>query len=282
MDRTSMADRQRARVEDLCADTREPGTRGHQRACESIAAEFARLGFETTVERAKIDGERCANVLARSGAADGPFVVFGAHYDTQPGTPGADDNASAVAALLEIARHVAERPAPGRGRLVLAAYDLEEYGFGGSRLHARSLRQREHEVEIMASLEMLGFTSPAQGLPDFLAGRRSVGDFIGLCSSEASAGPLEAIEEAFRSDPDLPVETLLLPGTGRGFPIARLSDHSSFWDAGFPALMVTDTSFLRNPHYHLSSDRPETLDYPFLARVTAALARSVDRLLGVA
>lgn len=274
--------RLRSSVERLAAGHREPGTQEHAAAADWIAGELRAAGFEVDIEEVSSNGQRCRNVICRPWPAEGTgsLVVVGAHYDTAPGTPGADDNASAVAALLEIARHIGSLARP-RGRSVqLVAYDLEEYGFVGSQIHARNLRSAAAPVDLMICLEMLGFTAPTQELPSFLEGRREIGDFIGLCANERTAGPLSIVDRAFRSDAALPLETLVVPGEGQLFPESRLSDHSSFWDEGFPALPVTDTSFLRNPHYHLPSDTPETLDFPFLARVTAALQRATEDLLG--
>lgn len=275
-----LALRLRRSVERLAGGPRQPGTAAHRAAADWIGERFREAGLTVADEAGDEGGQAVRNVLAgfRPAGGAGARIVIGAHYDSAPGTPGADDNASAVAALLELADHLGRR-GPGRRPVELVAYDLEEYGFVGSRRHARDLRAAGTSVELMISLEMLGFTAPSQGLPPFLAGRREVGDFIGLVANEAAAGPFAVVEAACRRDPDLPVESLVLPGTGTDFPEARLSDHASFWDEGFPAMMVTDTSFLRNPHYHMPSDRPETLDYPFLARVTTAMCRALDDLV---
>jgi hypothetical protein len=117
-------------------------------------------------------------------------------------------------------------------------------------------------------------------LPPELAGRYpDVGDFIGVVGNEASGALVEAVVQSLRQIDGLPVQTLLVPGNGAVLPESRLSDHASFWDRGLPALMVTDTSFLRNPHYHQASDTPDTLDYPFLTQVTAGICLAVERLL---
>ena len=135
----------------------------------------------------------------------------------------------------------------------------------------------------MISLEMLGYTDNRPGsqqLPAHLRGLYpDVGNFIGVVGNQASATLLAAVAEALRTVPGLPVEHLAVPGTGTMVPETRLSDHSSFWDCGFPALMVTDTSFLRNPHYHKATDTAATLDYPFLARVTLGVCEAVRGLL---
>ena len=218
--------------------------------------------------------------------ADLPLPDRGAHYDTKPGTPGADDNASAVAALLDLARWI-YRILPPRVRVcvhsMLAAYDLEEYGFIGSYVHSRELQRAGVPLRGMISLEMLGYTDHAphsQRLPPNLARLYpSVGNFIGVCGNEASHELVQAVTQAMKTVPELPVESIVVPGKGELLPEIRLSDHSSFWDRDYAALMITDTSFLRNPHYHQPSDTPQTLDYPFLAKVTAGVCEAVRRIL---
>src|SRR5262249_27433346 len=132
-------------------------------------------------------------------------------------------------------------------------------------------------------LEMLGYTDKRPGgqkLPPQLAGiYPDVGDFIGVVGNEASSRWTDIVTGALRSVKGLPVESMTVPGNGFALPPTRLSDHSSFWDEGHSALMVTDTSFFRNPHYHMSSDTPDTLDYPFLAKVTTGMGAAVLRLL---
>jgi Zn-dependent M28 family amino/carboxypeptidase len=279
--------RLRAHVETLAGAPRPPGTPEHERARAYVEAHLRRAGFTVEAQR---DAKKppVVNLLTaplpdRAGL---PLLVIGAHYDSTPTTPGADDNASAVAALLELAAWVRPRLEAATGpacRLQLAAYDLEEYGLVGSALHARRLRQDRVPLRGMVSLEMLGYTDRrpgGQGLPPHLAAHYpDVGDFIGVCGNEASRGLLEAVTRAMKSVEGLPVEFIAVPGNGEVLPEVRLSDHSSFWDAGYQALMITDTSFFRNPHYHQKTDTPDTLDYPFLAKVTAGVCRAVWDLL---
>jgi Zn-dependent M28 family amino/carboxypeptidase len=164
--------------------------------------------------------------------------------------------------------------------LLLAAYDQEEYGLVGSRAHCRDVAG---PVAGMLSLEMLGYADGRPGsqrLPAHLAGLYpDTGDFIGVVGNHASRGLVRAVADAMKGAEGLKVEALAVPGVGEALPESRLSDHASFWDAGHPALMVTDTSFFRNPHYHRATDTPDTLDYAFLARVTAGVCLAVGRLL---
>ena len=147
----------------------------------------------------------------------------------------------------------------------------------GSRRLATRLKQDGIDVRAMLSLEMLGYTDPnpgAQRYPVFLRPfYPSTGDFIALVGNWKSRTLLRTVAAVFRQVPDLPVQTLAVPGNGWLLPVTRLSDHAPFWDRDFPALMVTDTAFLRNPHYHQPTDTIETIDLSFLGRVTEALSR---------
>ncbi len=282
-----LAGRLRAHVERLAGTPRPPGSEALRRAAEYILGHLRGPGFAVRDETRDI-GMVCRNLLTEPYPRDKslPLVIIGAHYDSIPGSPGADDNASAVATLLELAAWIGPRlPALKgcRARLQLAAYDLEEYGMVGSAVHSRELRQARAAVRGMVSLEMLGYTdhrAGSQNLPAHLRGLYpDVGNFIGVCANEASAGLMQVMVEGLKGVPGLPVEYIALPGRGEMVPQVRLSDHSSFWDDGFRALMLTDTSFFRNPHYHEASDTPDTLDYPFLAKVTQGVCAAVERLL---
>ena len=135
----------------------------------------------------------------------------------------------------------------------------------------------------MVSLEMLGYCSHepgSQNFPPELADHfPDVGNFIGIVGNQISGDLIQTFRDAFRSVPDLPVESLQVPENGTSLPPSRLSDHSPFWDEGFSAAMVTDTSFMRNPHYHLPSDTPETLDADFLHKVTEGVLRATRSIV---
>jgi aminopeptidase YwaD len=280
--------RLRQHVAVLAQAPRIPGSAGHRAAEEYIAATLDNIGFlvhEATTYEA---GFSCTNLLTHPlpDKAGLPLVIVGAHYDTVQGSPGADDNASAVAALLELARimePLLHGHGPFRSRLHLAAYDLEEYGMIGSHIHGRGLLRELATVRGMIALEMLGYADSRPGsqhLPPELVGvYPEVGNFIGVCGNEDSSELVVGVAEAMKQVPGLPVEFIAVPGRGETLPPVRLSDHSSFWDHGYPALMITDTAFLRNPHYHQASDTPETLDYAFLAKVTAGVCAAVRTLV---
>jgi Zn-dependent M28 family amino/carboxypeptidase len=280
----------RRHVERLAQAPRPPGSPEHEQAQVHITGELEVAGFVVQRHDYQQAGFDWTNLLTDPLPADPslPLLIVAAHYDSIAQSPGADDNASAVAALLELARWVRprlDRAGPFPARLQLAAYDLEESGLIGSWAHAKELKAAGTPVLGMISLEMLGYIDPRPGgqrLPPALAGvYPATGDFIGVVGNDASAGFLQVVVQAMKTVPGLPVEHMTVPGDGSLLPETRLSDHSSFWDHGLPALMITDTSFYRNPHYHQRSDTPETLDYDFLARVTRGVCASVAAILKI-
>jgi len=203
-------------------------------------------------------------------------LLIGAHYDGPLHSIGADDNATGVAALLELARRWSATPP--RRPVWLVAFDQEEWGMLGSKALATELRQGGQQLRLMVSLEMLGFTSATQDYP-LPAMRRiygEVGDFIAVVGNAGAALTLPKLARGLGAH--VRTKVLPVPHGGRAIPDVRLSDHSPFWDAGYDAVMVTDTSFLRNPHYHQMSDTIDTLDLPFLAAVTEGLDAALRTL----
>jgi Zn-dependent M28 family amino/carboxypeptidase len=288
MERAGLEDRLRQHVRALANKPRTPLSPEHRQAAEFIGHHLQQAGFVTEKNAFTESGFLGSNVLTRPipERADLPLLVVGAHYDSVPGSPGADDNASAVAALLELARWMGPQLSSSdswTARLQLVAYDLEEYGMIGSFIHSRDLQQSGVSLRGMISLEMLGYTDHRPGsqkLPPHLASLYpNVGNFIGVCGNEASRGLVDVVTQAMRGIEGLPVEFIVVPGKGELLPPVRLSDHSSFWDRDYTALMITDTSFFRNPHYHQGSDTPDVLDYAFMARVTAGACAALRRLL---
>jgi Zn-dependent M28 family amino/carboxypeptidase len=283
-----LADRLRTHVIEIASSPRPPGSTEHDRAARYVREHLRQAGFRVRDAVYHEGGYVCRNILTEPEPHDDrlPLVIFGAHYDSIPDSPGADDNGSAVAALLEAARLLRPRleaAGASAARLQLVAYDLEEYGMIGSYLHSRELRQAGRPLRGMVSLEMLGYTDSrpgSQNLPPDLRDRYpDVGNFIGVVGNDVSLDLMRVVVEALKRVPGLPVECLAVPGNGEALPPVRLSDHSPFWDHGYPALMVTDTSFFRNPHYHQASDTADTLDYPFLAKVTAGVCEAAASLV---
>jgi len=227
-------------------------------------------------------GKSYRNLIGRAGAADrdAPLVILGAHFDSVEGTPGADDNASGVAVLLEAARLLSNIRL--RSQVLFCAFNLEELNMIGSNHFARKLKGAGVKVSAMISLEMVGFTDPRPGGQKYPVGLRwfypERGDFIGVIGNWRSVSLLRRFTRSMRQVRGLPVETLTALGNGFLIPAVRLSDHSPFWDVGYPALLVTDTSFFRNPHYHGPSDTLETLDLDFMAKVCQGVINAVLNL----
>jgi Zn-dependent M28 family amino/carboxypeptidase len=260
----------RAHVETLARTPRVPGTEHHAVAGAYIEARLEMFGYEPLlVQGASGEG---VNVHARRGDRNRPLFVVGAHYDTVAGSPGADDNASGVAVLLEVARAFAA--VDPTVCIEFVAYDLEESGLRGSREHCGHLRRREADVAGMLSLEMLGFTGEGQVFVPGVQTSRSKGDFLAVVANDKSAHLLKMFEGLGTS---LPMECVVAPDGTEAGALSQLSDHGSFWAAGFPALLVTDTAFLRNPHYHRPTDLPATLDYAFLKQSADAVLEAIAR-----
>jgi aminopeptidase YwaD len=252
-----------------------------EQAAQYIEREFLKSGWEVKEDRFQWEGRSYKNIVAEKKGTTSPNRVFilGAHYDTVPGSPGADDNASAIAVLLEVARNIQTVPLGCTVRLI--AFSLEEYDFIGSTHYVESLKKGEEKILGMISLEMVGFTGPKQDYPPYLNLKYypNVGDFIAIVGNERSKELLEKVCQSFKTYiPQLSLEFLIVPGNGEGMEEVRLSDHSTFWDQGFPALMVTDTAFLRNPNYHLASDTMETLNFEFMQKVAIGIYYSIIEL----
>ncbi|MEM7773236.1 MAG: M28 family peptidase [Cyanobacteria bacterium P01_A01_bin.37] len=230
----------------------------------------------------EVRGELFENLVldipGHDGGCSSP-VLIGAHYDGVVGSPGADDNASGVAVLLELGRSLTADPPPYPIRLV--AFDLEEMGLLGSRAYATHLKGQGEHLRLMLSLEMLGYCDSTPGSQRYPFGLSvwypKQGDFIALVGDVLSIRDMRRLGHAFRQT-GTPCEWLAAGLRGMIVPATRRSDHASFWDAGYRAMMVTDTAFLRNPNYHTAGDRPDTLDVEFLAHVYVGLEKGVRSL----
>ncbi|HEY9626412.1 MAG TPA: M28 family peptidase [Coleofasciculaceae cyanobacterium] len=220
------------------------------------------------------------NLPSQAGYQHRPLLLVGAHYDTVPGSVGADDNATGVAVLLELARSLSTQPIRYPVRLV--AFDLEEIGLLGSRHQAEALRQQNQPLRLMISLEMLGYCDRAPHSQKYPPGLQYFyphqGNFIALVGNLRTIPDLMRFKRKIRIAGKTPCEWLAAGRRGLMVPDSRRSDHAPFWDAGYPALMVTDMANLRSPHYHKSSDRLETLDLNFLTGVCQGLIESVRSL----
>ena len=206
-------------------------------------------------------------------------IVIGAHYDTVPGTPGADDNGTGVAVLLELAAEFASRPLKYPVQLV--AFDMEEYGYFGSSHHAAKYKQQQQSIRLMISLEMLGYCNHNPNSQSYPAGLKyfypNCGNFIALIGNLRTVRDMINLSRKIRKSGQL-CEWLPVPNRGLVVPDTRRSDHVPFWDNDYPAIMVTDTANMRNPHYHGKSDKIETLDLDFLVGVCGGLMEAIRHL----
>ena len=235
-----------------------------------IEKEFQSYGLSVESDTFTYWGRSYRNVIGRSGPnRKAPLIILGAHFDSVEGTPGADDNASGVAVLLEAARILSRSRL--QSQVLFCAFNLEELNMIGSTFFAKKLKAAGAKVGAMISLEMVGFTDSRPGGQKYPMGLRWLypdrGDFIGIVANWRSNLLMRKFSHLMRRVPGLPVETLTVLGNGFLLPQVRLSDHSPFWDLGYPALLVTDTAFFRNLHYHGPSDTLETLDFNFMAKV---------------
>lgn len=245
-------------------------------AGDYVLAEMRAAGAAPEIQNVDVNGTMHRNFIARFGPPEGSLLVIGAHYDACGQTPGADDNASGVAALLELTRLLARDPPSQPVELV--AYTLEEppyfrTEFMGSFRHASALAQQKRQVRLMVSLEMIGYFRDEPRSQDYpVAGLGLLypdqGNFIAIVGAFNDVSNMRRIKALFKGASDLPVESINAPSS---VPGVDFSDHASYWRFDMPAVMVTDTAFLRNPNYHEPGDTPETLDYARMAKVVRAM-----------
>jgi aminopeptidase YwaD len=280
----NLKNRLRSHLEQIVRE-RDPyiASEGHFYVREYIREQLSQWG-EVEVHEFQAQGKPHQNLILNwshdpESKSKRPLILIGAHYDAVPGTPGADDNATGVAGLLELARLLGDRPV--RFPLRFVAFDMEEYGMLGSVAYAHDLKKQRQAIRLMMSLEMIGYCDPSPGSQQYPTGLHHFypdrGDFIGLIGNLPTIPDLIMLGRQIKQ---LGVPCEWLPAGQRGMlvPQTRLSDHSPFWDQGYRALMVTDTSFMRNPHYHKGSDRLETLDLDFLTGVCQGLAEGIEKI----
>jgi Zn-dependent M28 family amino/carboxypeptidase len=260
-----------------------------QAAIGYIEEHWRAMGDEVSRETYDAMGDQATNLIVEhrgNGRAD-EIILIGSHYDTVFSTPGADDNASAVAVMLEVGRLLKDVSNNRTIRFVAFACEEPPYfnlDCMGSQHHAREAKRRKDNIVGMLCLEMVGYytTEPrSQNIPPLIPKllRRffpSRGDFLAAVGNLASWKLCLQFRRGFKKgSPKMPLFSICLP---ERINEIRMSDNSSFWDQNYPALMLTDTSFLRNPNYHRSTDTPETLDYPRMAQVTCGIASAIHHL----
>jgi Zn-dependent M28 family amino/carboxypeptidase len=245
---------------------------------EYIVSRLKAFGYTPSLQTYTYSGREYSNVIASIKGAKLPdeTIIIGAHYDTVLGTPGADDNASAVATLLEIARAL-KRFSPDR-TLKLIFFVIEEppvfrSEHMGSYIYAKEAREKNENIKSMISLEMLGYYANEKGgqsfpLPLMSLIYPSTPDFIAVVGNFSSRNLTRKVKNSLRASSRVPVETL---STFSFVPGVDFSDHRSFWKMEYPAVMITDTAFYRNPNYHRETDTIDTLNFDKMSDILRGL-----------
>jgi Zn-dependent M28 family amino/carboxypeptidase len=250
------------------------------RVAAYIADELSRAGGQVQDQPFQVGTRTYRNVVAAFGPASDEVVVVGAHYDTAGPYPGADDNASGVAGLIELGRLLGG--AQLASRVLLVGFTLEEppHFLKGSAVYAAALKASGTKVRAMLSLEMIGYFTDAEHsqsypLPFLSAIYPTRGNFIAVVGRVGEARLVRTIKTAMAGASALPVESINAPTGVTGI---AFSDHASFWREGYPAAMITDTAFFRNPGYHSAEDTADKLDYARMAQVVSGVFAAVSRL----
>jgi Zn-dependent M28 family amino/carboxypeptidase len=255
-----------------------------RKAAEYIEGQLRSFGYGPSRQTYTFAGQTFDNIEAESRGKQEPeaIVVIGGHYDTAGGLPGANDNASGVAATLELARQFAHEPQARSIRWVFFVNEEPPHfqtPAMGSYVYAKRCRERKEKITAMLSLETIGYYSDKPGTQSypigFHPGYPDRGDFLGFVANFRSAPLLRRALKSFRSATSLPAEGAAAPAA---IPGVGWSDHWSFWEFGYPALMLTDTAPYRYPYYHSAEDTPEKLDYDRLARAVSGVAAIIREL----
>jgi len=252
-----------------------------------ISAELKSYGYKVEYQEYPTSGVTVKNIIAvkRGAGAPGEIIIVGAHYDSCD-NPGADDNASGVAGMLELARRLAAKPSARTIRFL--AFANEEPPFFtkndmGSFVYATEAAKKKDDIKAAIVLEMIGYYSEqrnSQKYPPLIGPfHRNKGNYIALVSNFKSRELAGQLDDSFRGASALPVETAILPAF---VPGVDFSDHRSFWKYGYPAVMFTDTAFYRNKNYHEQTDLPETLNYAYMAAFVDGLEKALLDLAGTA
>ncbi len=255
---------------------------------EYIAKEFQNAGAKVQFQEFNVPQNWEAtykNVRALFGEEKEEKIVIGAHYDVCGKTPGADDNASAVAGLIALAYMLGKTALHTPVECV--AFVLEEPPFFasqymGSFQHARLLRDRDIQLRGMICLEMIGYFTDKKDSQEYpIPGLKllypSRGNFISVVGRFSDSKLVKSVSKAMKNATDLPVEHLAAPSFVPGID---LSDHRSYWENGYQAVMITDTALLRNHNYHQTTDTPETLDYVSMFKVVKGVYTAILELSG--
>jgi len=252
-------------------------------AADFIEDSFSRAGLRTRRDSYEMRGQTCHNIEAEIPGNRSEIIVIGAHYDSVFGSPGANDNGTGMAATLALARRFASEKPKHTLRFIAFVNEEPPYflsGEMGSLIYARRCRERGDKISAMISLETIGYfsdapdsqTYPSPGLGLFYP---KVGNFIGFVSNVRSRTLLHRVIALFRKHAKIPSQGASLPAF---VPGVSWSDQWSFWQQGYPAIMVTDTAPFRYPYYHSSSDTPDKLDYDRFTLVVSGMQKVIEHL----
>ncbi len=251
------------------------------KVAEHIKKKFEEYGLETEEQRFEVGGTIYKNVIATAGHSVGRRIIVGAHYDVCGDQPGADDNAGAVAGLLEIARLLKQHEKKLNYRVDFVAYSLEEPPFFatenmGSYVHAKKMNDEKVMLRGMICLEMIGYFTDEENSqeyphPSMKLVYPSVGDFIGVVGNFGSYSLLSEVKKHMKKA-EIGVRMLSAPAA---IPGVDFSDHRSYWQFGYKAIMITDTAFYRNPNYHTRADTIKTLDFDKMKEVVKGVCWTV-------
>jgi len=283
----NMAQRLKADVTMLAGTIGERNTNRYgqlQQSAAYISDQLRRMGYGIREESFTANHRQVMNIEAELKGTLKPneILVVGAHYDSPPESPGANDNASGVAALLELARQFKDTQ-PGRTLRFVAFVNEEPPYFRtelmGSRVYAANARKRGDKITAMLALETIGYYSDEPGSQKYPAPFSlffpDKGNFIGFVGNLKSRSLVRSSIRTFRETTPFPSEGLAAPEFVKGI---GWSDHSSFWQEGYPGIMITDTAPFRYPHYHEREDTPDKLDYERMVRVVDGIGRVVEGL----
>ncbi|MFY7804102.1 MAG: M28 family peptidase [Limnoraphis robusta] len=254
-------------------------------SADFLETEFLNCGYHVQRQAYEVNDQTFENLAVEIKGSDRPdeIIVIGGHYDSVAGCPGANDNGSGAAAVLELARLFAQKTP--RRTLRFVEFVNEEPPFAmtegmGSLVYARYCKQRQDNIVGMLSLETMGYYSNELGsqrfpfpLGNFYP---STGNYVAFVTHLKSTSLVRQMVESFRRHTQFPCEGAAVPGMITG---VSYSDHWSFWEQGYPAVMVTDTAMFRYPYYHAWNDTPEQVNYDCLARVVAGLERVIEELV---
>ena len=250
-----------------------------------IESYWTEVGYEVQLQTYKVKGKEVHNVVVQLGPAEGPQIFVGAHYDVAGNLPGADDNGSGTVGLMLFGQKLFPHANTLKTGVRLVAFTLEEPPFFqtsqmGSRVYANALKRAGTDVRLMISLEMIGYYSdeprsqkfpkmfPQDGLP-------TVGNFICMVGRDQEEAEIQQLSSLMTLHSTVPIVPLLANTQVRG---VTFSDHESFWRRGYPAVMLTDTAFFRNPHYHQRGDKIDTLHYDKMASLMQSLYLAILKL----